>query len=155
MLSLVSCALSQFSPNTASKGWLALPITIIWSLTTINASLFTYWCTHTSRVIQANFTVIRDAYGVFCPICDDQIMYCFVKFCWVVSSRDAVITRLIIIKVHAHWHYFAICWIKAAATLHKICWFENQTHLSREFAGTVKFVKLLPAINIPAWLWLP
>ena len=29
LLSLVSCALSQFSPNTASKGWLELPITII------------------------------------------------------------------------------------------------------------------------------
>ena len=34
-------------------------------------------------------------------------LYFFVKFCWVVSSRGAVITRLIIIKVHAHWHYVA------------------------------------------------
>ena len=34
LLSLMSCALSQFSPSTASKGWLALPITIILLLTT-------------------------------------------------------------------------------------------------------------------------
>ena len=38
LLSLVSCALSQFSPNTASKGWLALPITIILLLTTASQS---------------------------------------------------------------------------------------------------------------------
>ena len=38
LLSLVSCALSQFCPNTASKGWLAHPISIILLLTIASQS---------------------------------------------------------------------------------------------------------------------
>ena len=32
--------------------------------------------------------------------------------------------------------------------MHKIFSFENQTHLSRECAGILKFVKLLPATSV-------
>ena len=155
LLSLMSTALSQFSPNTWRKGWLALLNIIILVLTTIDVSLFTYICTLTSHVIQANFAVIFYASGVFCPICDDQItyMYCFVTFCCVVSSRHAVITRLIIIKVHAHWQYVtssSCVWYhsKLAINAQKlILWKANPSF--KRICSNGEDCKAL------AWLWLP
>ena len=81
---------------------------IILLLTTIDVSInllmYTQFTCYPGKLI----AVIRDPCNVFCPICDDQIMDCFVKFCWVVLSRDAVITRLKLVEIKQHLHHLGI-----------------------------------------------
>ena len=66
--------------------------------------MYTHFTCYPGKLI----AVIRDPCNVFCPICDDQIMDCFVKFCWVVLSRDAVITRLKLLEIKQHLHHLGI-----------------------------------------------